>query len=81
MHAQTSRDLSATGIELHTGTTHMGQNTLEDLTELLESIRKLYQAGFRLVSNVNNDCVGKSDDKTEFRYMSLMEAVFYKPAK
>jgi len=51
---------------------------ITDLSDLLESFRKLHQIGFRLISNANNDCIDKSDD-IERRYMSYMEVVLYKP--
>ena len=66
------------GIELHTGRTSLGSTDLiPKLSELLTIIRKLYNIGFRLISNSNNDCVGKSDDYNQ-QYFNLMEVVFYK---
>jgi hypothetical protein len=51
------------GIELHTGRTSLGVSDLAGkFSSLLDTIRKLYALGFRLVSTANNDCVGKSDD-------------------
>ena len=70
--------VSQFGIELHTSSA-LGADPLPNLIELLESIKKLHQIGFKLISNVNNDCIGKSED-SEKRYINLMEAVFYKAA-
>jgi len=64
------------GIEIHTGA-GLGADPLPHLLELLDSIRQLHQIGFKLISNVNNDCIGKTED-LEKRYLNLMEAVFYK---
>ena len=66
------------GIELHTGQTSLGSDDLiPKISELLTIIRKLHNIGFRLISNSNNDCVGKSDDYNK-QYFNLMEVVFYK---
>jgi hypothetical protein len=70
--------VSQFGIELHTGS-NLGKDPLPNLLELIDSIRQLHQIGFKLISNVNNDCVGKTND-FEGKYLSLMEAVFYKPS-
>jgi hypothetical protein len=64
------------GIEIHTGA-GLGADPLPQLLELLDSIKQLHQIGFKLISNVNNDCIGKTED-FEKRYLNLMEAVFYK---
>jgi hypothetical protein len=40
-------------------------------------LRQLYRIGFRLISSINNDCMGKRDD-LEGRYLNFIELVFYK---
>ena len=70
--------VSQFGIELHTGLTAFGRFNLSiRYSEILQAMKRLYGAGFRLISKSNNDCVAKNDDIKK-RYFSLVEVVFSK---
>ena len=71
--------VSQFGIELHTGRTALGSDQMAKLLDLLDVWRNLHELGFRMISNTNNDCVGKSDD-LQNQYFNLFEVVFYKAA-
>lgn len=66
------------GLEIHTAPFTIPDRDLpEKLTDLLNVFRKLVDAGFRLISSMNNDCVAKSQD-IEGKYFNYFEVVFYK---
>ena len=66
------------GLEIHTGLMSVQKdNIVAELSTLLDVFRNLYKIGFKMISNTNNDCVGKSDDLNK-RYLNLFEVVFYK---
>jgi hypothetical protein len=64
------------GIEIHTGFIKQ-EESVKELSGLLDLIRKLYNIGFRLISTSNNECMAKTND-FEHKFFSLMEVVFYK---
>ena len=63
------------GMEIHTDIKK--EETVKQLSELLDSIRKLHNIGFRLISTSNNECMAKAHD-FEQKFFNLMEVVFYK---
>ena len=62
------------GLEIHTNGI---VNDFEEMSKLVDLMRNLNGAGFRLISTSNNECVGKGAD-FENKYFSLLEVVFYK---
>ena len=70
------KDVDQIGIEIHTFGKE-GEDLRIQLISLLDTMRKLHQLGFHLISSENNECVGKSVD-IEKRYFSVIELVYYK---
>jgi uncharacterized Zn finger protein len=68
--------VSQIGIEIHTDV-FKTNNIVEELGNLVDLMRNLYKANFRLISTSNNECIAKEHDM-EKRYFNLMEVVFYK---
>ena len=70
--------VSQIGIELHTGKGSIPQDKIfSGLSSLLSDMRNLHNIGFRIISTVNNDCVGKNQDDDN-KFATLFEVVFYK---
>jgi hypothetical protein len=68
--------VSQIGIEIHTDA-FKTSNIVEELGNLVDLMRNLHKANFRLISTSNNECIAKEHDM-EKRYFNLMEVVFYK---
>jgi hypothetical protein len=69
------------GIEFHTGELFLKEEKIaKKLYGLLESLKKLYILGFRIISYTPNNCVGKSQD-IEKRFYTFFDIVLYKLTK
>jgi len=66
------------GIEIHTDVPVPQLNVT--LTTLVNTFQRLYDSGFRMISNTNNECIGKKFDFLN-KYHSLFEVVFFKPSQ
>lgn len=72
------RNVRQLGLEFHTGRSIVpDEEATETFAVLIQSIQKLHEMGFRLISYQPNGCVGKNGDLFK-KYYSYFDVVFYR---